>query len=108
MHSIADGALSEGMASYGAQYSLKFTVEFYKHLQMPIYRSSYSDWVNDFASAASNMRRSPSETHSMSPEELRDYIISEQTSNAKKITAGLKAEITTFADSVSNVYKSDF
>ncbi len=95
------------MAGFGAQYSLLFTDEFYRRLHLPAYRSSYSDWVKDFTMAAPNIRISPASVVSMTPEELRQYIIAEQIKNARKITPSLRGEIQIFADSVENMYKDN-
>jgi len=107
MHRIADGALTESIADFSVKYSLHFVDEFYRRLHLPIYRSSYSDWVTDLASAAPNLRSQTAATP-MTPEELKQYIISEQLKNAKKITPSLKHDMQLFADSVASQYKNNY
>jgi len=93
LHKIApDAGIEPDIEQYGKAYAMNFPEEFYRKLSLPIYRATYSKWVNDVAQSASTV----------TPEEYRQSIISEQMKHAKKMTPELQKKIHDFADSVYN------
>ena len=87
-----DETLSEGLLDYAKEYSFRFVDEFYRKLNMPQYKWSYSTWVENIDFMESNLFSNP--------EYVRQDIIKTQSKNAKKLTPELKREIHAFADSI--------
>jgi hypothetical protein len=78
----------EELPSYGVHYFFQFVDEFYKKLQMPQYKWSYSRWVYLIS------------LNKISVDDIKTYIINTQTKNAKHLTTSLRKQIESFADSV--------
>ncbi|MEP7235496.1 MAG: hypothetical protein ABI778_09395, partial [Ignavibacteriota bacterium] len=78
----------ELLTPYAIGYGMKFVDEFYRKLHMPQYKWSYHNWVVSFS-----LNKFPTD-------DIKEYLIKEQTKNAKKMTAELKRQIVTFGDSI--------
>jgi hypothetical protein len=78
----------EELPSYGVHYFFQYVDEFYNKLKIPQYRWSYSRWVYLISQ------------NKISTDDIKTYIISNQTKSAKHLTPVLRKEIESFADSV--------
>lgn len=95
---ISDGGLAEGMSDKALKYFFQFPKEFYSHLKEPLYREFYNSWVEFIASSL----MLPG-IENPSRDELKSYIVKEQTKKIKSVTTDLFSQITSFADSVANM-----
>ena len=84
----------EVLPSYAVHYSMQFVGEFYKKLQMPQYKWSYSRWL-----FLISLNKIPTD-------DIRTYIISLQSKNAKHLSPSLRKQIEKFANDVST-YQHD-
>jgi hypothetical protein len=84
----------EVLPSYAVHYCFQFVDEFYKKLQMPQYKLSSSHWL-----FLLSLNKIPTD-------DIRTYIISLQSKNAKHLTPSLRKQIEKFANDVST-YQND-
>jgi len=99
LNKIADGATAEMLPDAALEYSMKFVDEFYKKLELPLYRGEYMTWVYNVSYMLWNSLAKGQDTADAAS--VRQYIISQQTKNAKYLTASLRNKISQFADSVA-------
>lgn len=102
MMRISDEGLSEGMSDYAVKYVLQYPHEFYTRLKEPAYRGYFGTWI-EFVASALVLRGN----ENPSADDVRNYIIKEQTSKIKGITPSLRHEIESFADTVSKMMKKN-
>lgn len=102
MMRIADGGLAEGMSDYAVKYILQYPKEFYKRLKEPLYKELYNNWV-EFAASTLMLPGIKNPT----ADEVRSYIIKEQTKKIKGLTASLRNEMEAFADTVAKMQEKN-